>query len=702
MRARTAGTGHLPGASRGAPPTLRRNRGGGVGHRRSAVVAATLAMLALLVVPRPIGAQDRAPQEVTVRPLAAPTWVGADATWVLDLAVEGAPEDATVEGSLYERLDDREELDATKFGVLEGDRLATIPAIDLAPSLAAVGGGTAARLSLSLGDEAGSAPGQRSLPYDLSPGVYPVEAEVVDDDGETLARQVLYLNRVPTGDETAEAGPPLLVAPVLALEAPPSTAPEDLVGVADSAEALALTGDLPTTLVPRPETIEALASRPEGVTALDALARSLGTRQVVDGPYVDVALDAWAARGLQAELTRQRERGNSVLTQSLRRVDSSTWLARDGLTPVGAAELWSVGVRAVILGPGATVDGPPGTEQDDGRDGADDGPGPVTVSAGPSRRLEALVADAGLAGALDRSLLDGGPPAPALDDNRLAAELAVIAQSADAPAGVVLMPPERWPADPTAVGRLADLLGDPRSPVRPVTAADLLDAVDSRGMALLTPGPVADLGSYPERIALARSRLDSYTGLVGVEDPQVAVLGEQLLLSGARSLAPPERRTDVETVLAALDDGLEQVEAPAEQTIRLTARDADIPLTLRNQLDVPVTVLIEMQSDSRVEFRGEGARILRQLQPGDQEIRIPIHTRVPGDAPIDITVRTPDGVVALDQVEYTVRSTAISGVGFVLSIGAAAFLLLWWARHWTRDRRRRAGAETDAAPSTAT
>jgi len=34
-----------------------------------------------------------------------------------------------------------------------------------------------------------------------------------------------------------------------------------------------------------------------------------------------------------------------------------------------------------------------------------------------------------------------------------------------------------------------------------------------------------------------------------------------------------------------------------------------------------------------------------------------------------------------------VRSTAVSGVGLVLSIGAGLFLVVWWARHWHRTRR---------------
>lgn len=653
---------------------------------------ALITLIALVTVgrwPSPVGAQEGQADEVTLRGLEASTWVGPGGTWVIDLAVEGAPAGAAIEGSIYEEVSDREAFDQALFGAVDGDQLATIPSIGLDPVLVAPGGGTAARLSLTLDSDQPTVDGHRHLGRDLDEGVYPVEVEVTDEDDDVIGRVVVFLTRVadPASDED-----PLLVAPVLAPGGPPSIDadgnprpdPDTIAEVADTANGLNVTEDLPATLAPRPETLEALARVPAGRAALDALRTASTSRQVVDGPYVDVALNAWVARGMQAELTRQRERGNSILSDLLGRVDSSTWLARDGLTPEAASELWSVGVRTAILGPGTTA-------------GDEDDPGPGTVPAGPPRFLETLTADAGLSRALDRSLLDGGPRDPALDDNGLAAELAVIAGLSDGPAGVVLLPPEGWPSDPTAVGRLGAVLQDPLSPVRPVTTDDLLDEVPGRGATTLVPGPLPDLGGYPQSMALARARLTSYTSLVGAQNGEVAALDQRLLLSGARSLAPPERQSYVDSVLRTVDERLGGVVAPTEQSITLTARDADIPLTLRNRLDVPVTVLIEMSSDSRVEFRGEGDRITRQLEPGDQEIRIPIHTRVPGDAPIDITVLTPDGAVALDQVRYTVRSTAISGIGVVLSAGAATFLLIWWARHWTRTRRSRGLAENEGA-----
>jgi hypothetical protein len=43
----------------------------------------------------------------------------------------------------------------------------------------------------------------------------------------------------------------------------------------------------------------------------------------------------------------------------------------------------------------------------------------------------------------------------------------------------------------------------------------------------------------------------------------------------------------------------------------------------------------------------------------------------------------------LAQSRLTVRSTAISGVGTALSIGALLFLLVWWANHLRGHRSRR-------------
>jgi hypothetical protein len=725
-----------------------------------------VAVAGLAVATAPAGATARphpaphlqAVDEVTLRGTSQTPWVPRDGDWQLRLDVFGAPPGARVEATLHPRIDDRETFNQALFGVVEGARRAGVPPVELDTAPVADSGGRSVGVAFSL-REGTNIPGWAFLSRGLAVGIHPVLVRVVDADGEELTHKVAFLTRVASDGEPGADDDPLLVAPVLDLDLPPAdetvegrepegegasattttsdeasttttdgTATTDpdqgdegdgsgeddgadeeaideedpnvvdparLVEAAERVDAVAdgllATADLPATLVPRPRLVEALGADPDTRATLATLRRAGRGRQVVDGTFVEVALPAWVDAGLSEELSRQREWGNVALTRGLGLVDSSTWDASTGLTPAAVAELWPVGIRSAILPPGS-VDGASPLR-------------PFTLSAGSSRTVRAVEVHESLSLALTRSLVFGEAD-PVLDEGAFAAELALTAEDTEDRAAVVVQPPTTWPGDDGAVARLGELLLDPIAPVRPVTVNQLLDEVDPSGSATTrAPAPV-DLGAWPERLGLARSRITSYASLATGDVEEVAALDRRLLVSGDVALTTEERIHEADVVLAHLDTRFAAIEAPARQTITLTARDGRLPLTLRNQLDVPATVAIELDAARRVDLP-DGPRMVVELQPGTNQIDIPVHTRVPGDAPIDITVRTPDGAVTLDEVRYTVRSTAVSGIGLILSIGAAAFLLLWWARHWTQTRRARHraahpsagdGGATDAAP----
>ena len=70
--------------------------------------------------------------------------------------------------------------------------------------------------------------------------------------------------------------------------------------------------------------------------------------------------------------------------------------------------------------------------------------------------------------------------------------------------------------------------------------------------------------------------------------------------------------------------------------------------------------------------------------------------RASGAFPLRITVTSPDGVLTVGRAQVTVRSTAVSGVGVVLSVGALLVLVVWWARHWRSVRRNRRLVDPEA------
>jgi hypothetical protein len=54
-----------------------------------------------------------------------------------------------------------------------------------------------------------------------------------------------------------------------------------------------------------------------------------------------------------------------------------------------------------------------------------------------------------------------------------------------------------------------------------------------------------------------------------------------------------------------------------------------------------------------------------------------------------LTVSTPDSRRELDRSRFTVRSTAVTGVGLALIGGSLLFLAAWWGRNIHRARRNR-------------
>src|SRR5690606_6186443 len=119
-----------------------------------------------------------------------------------------------------------------------------------------------------------------------------------------------------------------------------------------------------------------------------------------------------------------------------------------------------------------------------------------------------------------------------------------------------------------------------------------------------------------------------------------------------------------------------------------TSSSGRVPLNLENRLQVEARVRIVMSS-AKLDFP-EGSVIERVLEPATTTlIELPVETRASGAFPMTVTISSADGTLPVATTRYTVRSTAISGVGLVLSVGAGLFLLVWWGRHFRTARRAR-------------
>ena len=117
----------------------------------------------------------------------------------------------------------------------------------------------------------------------------------------------------------------------------------------------------------------------------------------------------------------------------------------------------------------------------------------------------------------------------------------------------------------------------------------------------------------------------------------------------------------------------------------LTARKGSVPLTFVNGSGSPLSVVLHLRSP-KIDVPG-GRDVPLELPLGATRVNIDIETRASGSIPLEVAVTSPDGSLLLTTARYSVQSTAVSGVGIVLSAGALLFLLVWWGRHWREHRR---------------
>ncbi|MGI8759461.1 MAG: DUF6049 family protein [Acidimicrobiales bacterium] len=634
----------------------------------------------------PAGAADPQPGTGGEISLASQTaWVPVGGTFELMLDVGGIDEASAFEVAVtvHDAVTSRSQFRQTLEGELLGRELRRQPPTPLAGQAIDDSGDGVVRVALSLRAGVGdTGPAPLALPR---AGVYPVGVELVDAGTGTVV-DGFTTHLVRGRDDDAE---PLAVAWLQPFAAEPALRPDgtveldagarqDLVTTAGALRA----SDVPLTVVPRPETLDALRTVDPEIVA--DLTGGLERRGVVAGTYVEVDVAALAAAGLDEELAAQRSRGAQVVETTLEvPVERRTWISDDPLDPVALRALTGIErlvVPEVALAP---LDRPLTLAN------------PFLVTGAGGSRIETAAADAGLAS----HFRAGGDQV--LAAHHLLADLAVLAY--DAPGlsrGVVVRPPPGWDPSPEFLTTsLAALGAEGTRVVRPVTLDELFDQVppaSATGTDLVRAlRPPTDRPPALPTVAVHRARdeVASFAAMAGPASPAVELLERLVLVAAAEALSEPERRAYLDGARRSVAERLAQLQILGG-SFRLTSREAVIPLTVVNGLDVEMQASLLLESDKLVVVGagpvGTGsATIPLTLPPGNTPVMVPVEARASGDFPLRVTLRSPDGRLEAATVRLTVRSTFLSGVGIGLSAGAGLFLCVWWARNWRTARRDR-------------
>jgi len=117
---------------------------------------------------------------------------------------------------------------------------------------------------------------------------------------------------------------------------------------------------------------------------------------------------------------------------------------------------------------------------------------------------------------------------------------------------------------------------------------------------------------------------------------------------------------------------------PSSGTYTLASRNSPLPVTIKNDLSVAVSVRVRVVSANGLPgFSADDPGVLTVAPGASLPLHLPTHIERTGRFVVQATLYTPDGAVQLGApVRLSLHSTALGTIGVIITISAAAVLVL--------------------------
>jgi hypothetical protein len=599
-----------------------------------------------------------------------------------------------------------------------------LPVSSLAPVTGEIGGFDLP-MAVSVGHSAPS-PSPSSFAIDLTPagqcqssaGVYPVRVQLVNLTGGqvvgTITTHLVYADADATTQRLQFAAvlplqvavPPTRAPTATALRAHPSSAlrsppTASLAAVTGTIAAIDQNRTVPITLDVSPQTVATLMSsgHQSAATELAGLAATPTVHQFAATTFAPVNAAGLVDAGLTGELTQQVSTGTETLAaQNLRPATApaagaapalGAWFADSGLDLDTLDQLQSDGYSQLVL-PAASVASTPAN-------GSSAEPFQLTTSHGAG--MTAMATDGDV---VARFTADPGDPV--LAAHQLVAELAQIyyeKPNDDTPRAVVAEAPAGWSDSPAFVSALLGALAN-NPIIDAVTTSGLFGAFPSPGSChtqCKLSGPVSGATLPAAAIRTQRARINGFAAAAPSAKEVSAQLGNLVLAGEADTLRPSQQAAVLHNTASAVDAQLTQLEV-AGQPITLTSQRGRLPISIFSNATYPVNASLTLTSDKLLFADKDLTQYTEPVTLIPQHtnvIYVNVQTRVSGVFKVAITLHSPTGGLLLSSGQISVRSTATSVVGIVLSLGAVVVLVVWWIRTSRKRRALRRHDELEAA-----
>lgn len=530
------------------------------------------------------------------------------------------------------------------------------------------------------------------------PGLYPVAVEL-HEGSNVLAELHTFIHRVPSAAERPED--PLLVAIAMSTQTPVTMndAAEVQVGPSEIGELTALADLLEKAKVSvavrvPPSLLVALPDQGEAGVALAArLTTALERNELLSSPVLPLDASQAADAGQSALYTQWLRDGEDTLAAAASVPAQRTVVMVDHqLSEQGGVLLRNLGARLLLL-PTGVYDTLPNT-----LGGFTDTTQLVQIQVADGTTLDATVVDR-----IASTQLTRVTTTPVLTAIHQVADLLAARQEVEDQGGdprrhsVTLATPELELPSAAGFAAFTELLAN-TSGLQPAT----LDDISIRTDQLLGPeGPVVvNLpttvdGDLQPRIALRTAlglEAASTSSMLSTTDPRLAEWTRLIDVLPTSALTDEQVQGIADGLRSEFDTLKQSVVVPAGFAFNLTGHSGSVPVTLRNEADIPLKVRVRMTSPKLI--FPDGDQTVEIPPQSFQEVKINIEARTNGTSAVTLEVFTPLGDVRLaPAVPLTASITNLAGVGNLVTGAALLVLLTWWVRHFRRNQRARRAAE---------
>jgi hypothetical protein len=256
--------------------------------------------------------------------------------------------------------------------------------------------------------------------------------------------------------------------------------------------------------------------------------------------------------------------------------------------------------------------------------------------------------------------------------------------------------PSMWHPSPRLTGRL--LAGLRRAPwldtVSPAEAVRLGEP-EARSDAFIQAFPPLEKEPASDlfvRIDETEDFLDDFRRLQPPEQLVERLRRNTLVAESRMWWANPELLESADRFLQGTVDQaqaeIDKITIGGPSEINLTSRTGEIPLVVSNGTDFPTTVSVSVTSPQPDLVLDTGSVTPQQIDADDTyQFTVEAKASSSGIFPMEVVVQTTDGSLDLAYKKITIRSTEFNQIAVGLTVGAFAFLVMFYLVRVARRRR---------------